>query len=396
MSEGLVEVFGIIITFVMLTSISILAYFAAKKILLPIIARRIEGNRLKWDNYLLKRKVFEKSTGLIPLMVFYWGASHLGSLAQGFKLATSILMLMLIAKVVGCLLETIDDIYSTLEVSKEKPIKGFLQVIKITIYILVGISVIASLMGTNPFVLLSGIGAMAAVFSFIFKDTILGLVAGVLLSVNDMLRIGDWIEMPSYGANGDVLEISMNTVKVKNFDLTITTVPAYALISDSFKNWRGIQESGGRRIMRSVHIDVNSVKFCSPSDMKKFQNISLVSSFVQENIERMSQKGADAITNVGIYRAYIGEYLKNHPKIHREIFQIVRQLQPTDKGLPIEIYAFTNDIDWVNYENIQAEIFEHVMVSAKFFDLRLFQDPTGFDLKNINIVDKTDKNTKEN
>jgi miniconductance mechanosensitive channel len=394
MSEGLAEVFGIIITFFMLTAISILAYFAAKKILLPIIARRIEGNRLKWDNYLLKRKVFEKSTGLIPLMVFYWGSSHLGSLAQGVKLATSILMLMLIAKVAGCLLETIDDIYSTMEVSKEKPIKGFLQVIKITIYILVGISVIASLMGTNPFVLLSGIGAMAAVFSFIFKDTILGLVAGVLLSVNDMLRIGDWIEMPSYGANGDVLEISMNTVKVKNFDLTITTVPAYALISDSFKNWRGIQESGGRRIMRSVYIDVNSVKFCSPSDMKKFQNISLISGFIQENIERMSQMGADAITNVGIYRAYLGEYLKNHPKIHREILQIVRQLQPTDKGLPIEIYAFTNDIDWVNYENIQAEIFEHVMVSAKFFDLRLFQDPTGFDLKNINIVDKTGLKTK--
>ena len=394
-SETFAEISGFLITVSIMGMISILGYVFLKKFVLPGIARHIEGNKLKWDDFLLKRKVFDKAAKLIPLFVLYLGSPFLGFWEQGIKKATSILILILIANIAGCLLEAIDDIYSTTEVSKEKPIKGFLQVIKITVYVLVAISIIASLMGTNPFVLLSGIGALAAVFSFIFKDTILGLVAGVLLSVNDMLRIGDWIEMPNYGANGDVLEITMNTVKVKNFDLTITTVPAYALISDSFKNWRGIKESGGRRIMRSILIDLNSIKLCSHADLQKYQSIDFIKDFLQSKIIETNNDDSKMITNAGVYRAYLEAYLKNHPQINKNILHIVRQLQPTEHGLPIEIYAFTKDIDWVNYENIQAEVFEHVIAAVNRFDLRVFQNPSGYDLKNKIIADKREISAKE-
>lgn len=394
-SETFAEISGFLITVSIMGMISILGYVFLKKFVLPGIARHIEGNKLKWDDFLLKRKVFEKAAKLIPLFVLYLGAPLLGFWEQGIKRATSILILIIIANIAGCLLEVIDDIYSTTEVSKEKPIKGFLQVIKITVYVLVAISIIASLMGTNPFVLLSGIGALAAVFSFIFKDTILGLVAGVLLSVNDMLRIGDWIEMPNYGANGDVLEITMNTVKVKNFDLTITTVPAYALISDSFKNWRGIKESGGRRIMRSILIDLNSIKLCSHTDLQTYQRIDLIKDFLQSKIIETNNDDSQMITNAGVYRAYLEAYLKNHPQINKNILHIVRQLQPTEHGLPIEIYAFTKDIDWVNYENIQAEVFEHVIAAVNRFDLRVFQNPSGHDLRNKIIADKKEISAKE-
>ncbi|HCX64967.1 MAG TPA: mechanosensitive ion channel protein MscS, partial [Eubacteriaceae bacterium] len=234
--------------------------------------------------------------------------------------------------------------------------------------------IVAIVIGTSPLVLLSGIGAMAAVFSFIFKDTILSLVAGVLLSVNDMLRIGDWIEMPAYGANGDVVEITMNTVKVKNFDLTITTIPAYALISDSFKNWRGIIESGGRRIMRSVSIDLDSIKICDDEMHERFQSIPELKDLIEKD---------KSLTNLAVFRIYLDEYLKRHPMIHQNIIQIVRQLPPTTQGVPLEVYAFSKDLDWVNYEGLQAEIFEHIFAVISDFDLRIFQEPSAEALRKV-------------
>ena len=240
--------------------------------------------------------------------------------------------------------------------------------------------------------MLSGIGALTAVLLLVFKDTILGFVGGIQLIANDMLRPGDWIEMDKYGADGDVLEISLTTVKVQNWDKTITTIPTYSLISDSFKNWRGMQESGGRRIKRSVYIDVNSIRFCTPEMIQRFKGISRIRDYVEAKEKELQEYNqlhhgdhsslADGrrMTNVGTFRQYLNAYLRQHPKIHQELTFLIRQLQPTETGLPIEIYVFSNDQVWANYENIQADIFDHIYAILPIFELRPFQSVGGHDL----------------
>ena len=289
-------------------------------------------------------------------------------------------------------LNSVTDIYNNYEISRQKPIKGYIQIIKIITYIFVAIFVIATLMGRSPWVLLSGLGAMTAILLLIFKDSILGLVAGVQLSVNDMVRIGDWIEMPKYGADGDVIDVSLNTVKVQNWDKTISTIPAYALISDSFKNWRGMSESGGRRIKRAVNIDMASIKFCDAEMLERFQKIQFIKDYIEKKKDELAQHNKKLnidtstlvngrhMTNIGTFRAYIQAYLKNHPKIHQNMTFLIRQLKPTEHGLPIEIYVFSNDQNWVNYEGIQADIFDHILAVVPEFDLRVFQSPTGHDI----------------
>jgi len=231
-----------------------------------------------------------------------------------------------------------------------------------------------------------------AVFLLIFKDSLLGLVAGVQLSSNDMIRLGDWIEMPKYGANGDVTDISLVTVKVENFDKTITTIPTYALISDSFKNWRGMTQSGGRRINRSVYIDTTSIGFCTDEMLEEFEKIEYLSDYirskrheiVQYNLEKKIDTSNSVngrhLTNIGVFRIYIESYLRNHPKIHKDMIQMVRQLPPGEHGLPLELYVFTNDTAWVTYENVQSDIFDHLLAVVPQFGLRIFQNPTGYDI----------------
>lgn len=369
--------FGVILTFLLLLLVSWVVYFVTKKIVIPVLIKRINKNRYQWDSILMRHKVLHKLIFLIPILIFYNGAGFLGSLESIVRTIMVMLLLLQFANVAGAFLDSVNDIYSTLEVSKEKPIKGFLQVIKIIVYVLALLLIVAGFVDTNPFVLLSGLGAVAAVFSFIFKDTILGLVAGVLLSVNNMLRIGDWIEMPQYGANGDVIDITMNAVKVQNFDMTITTVPAYALISDSFKNWRGIQETGSRRIMRAILIDVSSICFCSDETWGRYEKII----HEMEGSDPKEKKRAD--TNMGAFQRYLKGYLANHPNIKQSQLQIIRQLAPTEKGIPLEIYAFADTVDWVIYEGIQSEIMEHVIGMAPRFDLELYQLPSGKDLNRM-------------
>jgi miniconductance mechanosensitive channel len=258
--------------------------------------------------------------------------------------------------------------------------------------IIVAISIVID---QSPLILLSGLGALTAVILLIFKDSILGLVAGIQLVANDMVRPGDWIEMPKYGADGDVIEITLNTVKVQNWDKTITTIPTYALISDSFKNWRGMQESGGRRIKRAVYVDVSSVRFCTPEMTAKFSRIKVLEEYIarkQAEMREYNEKHGidDAVlvngrrmTNLGTFRAYLVEYLKRHPKIHQDMTFLVRHLQPTELGLPIEIYVCSNDQEWSNYEGIQADIFDHIFASLPEFGLRPFQSPTGSDIASL-------------
>ena len=248
------------------------------------------------------------------------------------------------------------------------------------------------LLDKSPWVFLTGMGAMTAVTMLVFKDTILGFVAGIQLAANDMVRPGDWIEMPKYGADGDVIEVALTTVKVRNFDNTITTLPTYALISDSFKNWRGMSEKGGRRIKRAIHIDVTSIRFCTPEMIERFEKIEKLKPYIEskqaELVEYNEREGVDEsvlvngrrMTNIGTLRAYIISYLRDHPKLHKDMTLMVRQLAPTAAGLPLEIYVFTSDVRWTNYEDIQSDIFDHIFATINEFDVRVFQRPTGADI----------------
>lgn len=246
----------------------------------------------------------------------------------------------------------------------------------------------------SPVVLISGIGALTALTTLIFKDSIVGFVAGMQLTWNDMLRIGDWIEMTKYGADGDVIDISLNTVKVQNFDKTIVTIPTYALVSDSFKNWRGMKEIGARRIKRSFNIDITSIKFCTDEMLEKYKKINFLKKYIEEKeieLKEFNKKIENTdwlingrnLTNVGVFRMYAKSYINNHPKIHKELPCMIRQLAPSENGLPLEVYVFVNDIDWVNYESAQSDIFDHLFAVAKYFDLRIFQNPSSYDFNKL-------------
>ena len=257
---------------------------------------------------------------------------------------------------------------------KDKSLKGFYQTIKLVVICVGVIIIISTLLDKSPVAILTGLGAGAAILMLVFQDTIKGLVAGVQLTANDMLRTGDWITMPKYGADGDVIEVSLTTVKVRNWDKTITTIPPYALVNDSFQNWRGMFDIGGRRVKRSINIDMRSVRFCSPEEMEYYRQ--------QPWMEGFEETGHEEV-NLHVFRQYIGYYLRHHSKVHQEMLILVRQLQPTAQGLPLELYFFSASTMWVKYEALQAEVFEHVLAMAHKFDITVFQSPTGEDLQNV-------------
>jgi miniconductance mechanosensitive channel len=268
-------------------------------------------------------------------------------------------------------------------------------VVKIIFYAAAVIMIISIFSGKAPSLLLGGLGAMAAVLILVFKDTILGFVASIQLSANKMVNVGDWISMPKYNADGDVIDISLNTVKVQNWDKTIATIPTYALVSESFNNWKGMEESGGRRIKRSINIDMNSVGFLDAEQIEKFRKYYLLKDYINRKEKEISEfnkslklegdqvTNGRKMTNLGTFRKYLEEYLKQHPKIHQDMTFLVRHLQPSDKGLPIEIYVFSNDQAWANYEAIQADIFDHILAIIPEFGLRVFQNPTGSDFRRL-------------
>lgn len=356
---------------------SLLAYFVTKKILLKFLGAIITKSKTKWDDMLLKHKVLERLILVIPALVVFAFAPTFPSFQEWIQRIAFCLIILGIILALDKLLNAVNDIYSKYEISKFRPIKGYLQILKIAAYIIGAIIVISVLMDRSPLILLGGIGAATAVLLMIFQNTILGFVASLQLTENDMVRLGDWIEMPKHGANGEVTEITLHTVKVQNWDNTITTIPTYALVSESFKNWRAMQEAGGRRIERALYIDINSIKFCKPDDIRKYENMPYIQDY-------LSKRNAESITNIGIFRAYLEAYLANHPIIHESMTRMVRQLAPTEHGLPVEIYAFTKTTAWVEYENIQSDIFDHILAVLPEFDLRICQLPTGYDFSNLN------------
>lgn len=383
--------FVILITLIIL--ICIIANFITKQVIIRFITHIIRKYQLTWGHILLERKVFRQLSHFVPAIIIYSFASTFPTYRNFIETLAMTYIMIVAFSVINRLLSVLNAIYQTYEISKTKPIKGYIQVIKIIVIIIGTILLLANLMGESPLILLSGIGALSAVFMLVFKDSILGLVAGVQLSATDMVRVGDWIEMPKYGANGDVIDISLNTVMVQNFDRTVTMIPSYTLISDSFINWRGMQESGGRRIKRALHIDMSSIKFCTNEMIEHFKEIDILVDYIVEreheveaynrenDIDRSNIVNGRALTNIGVFRAYITQYIQRHPGIHQEMTLMVRQLAPGEHGLPIEIYAFTNTIQWSVYETVQADIFDHLFAIAEQFELRIFQSPAGSDFK---------------
>lgn len=395
LDSRLVEYLSIIIKILLIGLICIAANFITKKIVIRIITRVVTNSKVKWGKIILERQVFRKLSHIVPAIIIYSFSSTFPAY-QSIIEKLAITYIIIVALVfIESLLNVLNDIYQTFEISKVKPIKGYIQVVNIIIMTLGFILVISNLIGESPLILLSGIGALSAVVMLVFKDSLLGLVAGVQLTANDMVRVGDWIEMPKYGADGDVIDISLNTVKVQNFDKTITMIPSYALISDSFINWRGMQSSGGRRIKRHLYIDTSSITFCTEEMIEKFIKVHYLSDYiiqkereiteynVKNEIDRNNPVNGRALTNIGVFRAYINNYLENHDGINQNMTLMVRQLAHSEHGLPLEIYAFTNSVQWAVYESVQSDIFDHLFAVAPEFGLKVFQNPSGADLRNM-------------
>ena len=363
-------------------------FLVTNQIILRSIAKIFRKTSTKFDDILLERKVFNKLPYLIPLIFLY----SLRDVVPFFK-SVDRFLIALIALIIlislNALINAINDVYKKSRFAEKLNIKSYAQVVKLILNS-VGIIIIAALLaGKSPIYFLSGLGALTAVLILVFKDTILSLVSSVQISSNDLFKIGDWIEAPQFGADGNVIDIALHSVKVQNWDKTICVVPTNQLINSSFKNWRGMSESGGRRIKRSIKINMKSIKFCSDSMIEKFKTIYLLKDYMEEKLKEINVHNIDkkineadvvnrrSLTNVGTFRAYIKFYLKNNAKIHNDMTFLVRQLAPQSDGLPIEIYVFSNDTNWVNYEAIQSDIFDHLLAILPEFDLEVFQNLTG-------------------
>ena len=379
----------------LLLLIAFVADFIVRRVLIRLLLKMIDrGGRSDLDDLL--KPIVGTLARIAPAIVIHQGVAvvpHLTSVmvtltrnvANAFAIVVAVMAL-------AAAMDVVNTLYSRSARGQRRVIKGYLQVLKIVFYGIGSILVIATLIDRSPLLLLSGLGALAAVLMLVFKDTILSLVASVQLNSNDMLRVGDWIEMPQLNADGDVIDIALHTVKVQNWDKTITTIPTWRLINESYKNWRGMQESGGRRIKRSLLIDQTSVRFLTPEERERMRRFLLIDDYLADKAAelerwnaRLIESGRDPVntrraTNIGTFRAYVEQYLRNHPLIRPDMTLLVRQLQPTEAGLPLEIYCFTATVAWAEYEAIQSDVFDHMLAILPEFGLRLYQQPSGTDV----------------
>jgi miniconductance mechanosensitive channel len=373
----------------------IVVYYLSRTYLIRLIKVLSKRSKSKIDDVILGQGVLSKLSYLGPLIILHQYIEVLPGIVSRFQPIISALIIFIMLAVIGSLLNALYEIYSGLAISKKFPLKSYLQVVKIFIYILGTLVIISILIGKSPLVLLSGFGALTAVLMLVFRDTILSFVASMQISTSDLVKVGDWVESPTFGADGDVIDIALHHIKIQNWDKTISTIPTYKLIDSSFKNWRGMSSSGGRRVKRSIHIDINSIKFCTQEMLDRFSRIRYISDYIKSKSDELTQynnqiqSGMDELvngrrmTNIGTFRAYIISYLKNHPNVRQDMTLLVRQLQSTDTGLPIQLYFFTNTVDWIDYENIQSDIFDHIMAALKGFDLSVYQSPTGSDFNKL-------------
>ncbi|GAA0202963.1 mechanosensitive ion channel [Kangiella japonica] len=390
---ALVMVLGLILL------ISVAIHFIFHRVVLRFLDKMAKKSQKRWRKAFFERKIFSRIAIVIQGVIIYiqaglWLKPESGVM-EWIQTICVLWVLLFILLAVFSLLDALLDISSDDSRLKGLPLRGLFQSVKLVATVVVIILAVSALVGKSPLIILSGLGAMTAVVMLVFKDPLLGLVAGIQLSANDMLDVGDWLEMPSYGADGDVIEIALTTVKVRNWDKTITTIPTYALISDSFKNWRGMEQSGGRRIKRQVLIDATSVEFLSDDDVARLKKARLLEPYLEERQKEISQYNEEnrfdlssrangrRLTNLGTFRAYLLNYLENHKDIRQDMTLLVRQGQSSSKGIPIEVYAFTATTQWVDYENIQSDIFDHIFAVLPEFGLRLHQSPTGYDFSKL-------------
>lgn len=367
-----------------------------KQFIRRVLGKIVTRTRTNWDDILYQKKVFDR---MLPLLTWLVLSVFLPLVLSGdtvlelflVRMVRSVLMALVITAL-GVWLEGLNAIYETLPASRVRPMKGYVQLVRIFLYGMAGIVLVTALLNISPVAILSGFGAASAVLLLVFRDTLLGLVSGVQLTSNDMVRLGDWIEMPKYGADGDVIDINLQTVKVRNWDMTITTIPIYALISDSFKNWRGMSESGGRRIMRNITIDAESVGFLSEKQIKEFESMELLGPYIRQKLQDIQANPGSSreqdlsrrhLSNLGTFRAYMELYLDTHPGINKDMIHMVRQLQSTSEGIPLQVYAFTRDKAWIAHEKVQADIFDHLFASVSRFGLRVYQHPSGGDIMDV-------------
>jgi miniconductance mechanosensitive channel len=375
------------------------SYFIVKRVLVYFINKLFTSTESTLDDVFVKRRVFNRIAYIVPAWLVYKLVPDVLSeytfLSELISMLAAVYLVFLVVMVIDSIINSLLDIYRTFPVSKRMPIQNFVQITKLLVYFIAIIITLSLVIGKSPLKLFTGLGAMTAVLMLVFKDPILGFVAGLQLSYNKMMNIGDWVEVPQHNADGDIMEIGLTTVKVRNFDNTITTVPTQSLINDSFKNWRGMQESEGRRIKRAIYIDVNTIHFCDEDSLARYAKVDYIKEYIESTkneVEEFNKKNVAnpesmingrRMTNIGTFRAYIQAYLQNHPNINQKLTLLVRQLAPTDSGLPIEIYCFSSEKNWVKYETIQSDIFDHLLAVAKEFDLKVFQKPSGSDIQSL-------------
>ena len=377
-AEGSLLVVQRIVVIIGILLIAYLLDMICRKVVMPGVRKVTAKTQSTWDDYLLSDEVMTNVCHLIPPIVVYVLIPFAFPYEPNFlslvlKICT-IYITVVVMKLICAFLNSLYTISSEHEKLKNHSMKGFYQMLKLIVVCIGVIIIISELISKDPIAILTGLGAGTAILMLVFQDTIKGLVAGIQLTANDMVRPGDWITMPKYGADGDVMEVSLTTVKVRNWDKTITTVPPYALVNDSFQNWRGMFDIGGRRVKRSIHIDMNTVRFCTEEELAHFKQ--------QPWMEGFEETGKEEV-NLYLFRHYLDYYLRHHPKVNQDMIMLVRQLQPTEHGMPIELYFFSANTAWVKYEALQAEVFDHVLAVVHRFGLKVFQSPTGLDLQSL-------------
>lgn len=389
LSQSILVLVGITILLIL----GLLVHLITRLTLLKLAIKIVQKTSLKWDDLLVKNKLFHRCLHLLTISILQsfnktFFPSHEGLLNLNANVL-NVLFILVILTILDAVINLTYDLWHRIPNSDRLPAKSLIQAIKLLLYSIGFIFILATILGKSPAVFLSGIGALTAVLLLVFKEPILGLVAGIQLSTNDLVRVGDWIEMPSHSTDGTVVDISLTTLKVENWNQTISSIPMQSLITSSFKNWRHMSTSGGRRIKRSIIIDTNSLKFLDSTLIDKLKNIPLIKSYLEEKLEEINHynnqpnvenKIPRQLTNIGVFRKYCLEYLKHHPQINSEMTLIVRQLEPTGQGIPLEIWTYSNTTNWVIYETIQSDLFDHLFTALNSFDLRAYQRPNGRDL----------------
>lgn len=369
----------------------------ARRYLVSALHRIIHSSQSHWGGKLVDAGVFQRGSWLVPLLVFHQGLRIVPAIPaeaiEFFARLTLALLALVVVRTFSAVLKAANLIYASYPMARNRPINNYLQLLNIVAHSFAAIVMVAVLMDQSPWLFVSGLGAAMAIILLVFRDTLLSLVAGIQLTTNNLIQIDDWIEMPQFGADGDVVDISLHAIRVRNWDKTITVIPTHKFLDNAFKNWRGMRESGGRRIKRAFNVDMSSIRFLTEEEIEWFGRFALLHDYIERKKKELEEHnrihGGDGrfianarrLTNIGTLRAYIVAYLRQHPKLRQDMLLIVRQLGPTPKGLPIEIYAFSADTNWVNYEGIQSDIFDHILAMVPQFGLHVYQEPTGRDLR---------------